>query len=294
MTEQYISRQPNIEEKEAYQIRDLMQKNPDWGRTRLSIELCKHWNWRYTNGNPKAISCRDLLRKLDRKKIITLPPPLRATGWKTGSRINIQEVEHSSESIDTNIKSILPVKIKIAENREEYALFNHLLAKYHYLGYDRTVGENIKYIIYSNNDKPLACLLFGSAAWSCAARDSYIGWSFQQRKNKLHYLTNNTRFLIAPWCKIPHLASHILGSISRRINADWQRKYGHALAALETFVEKDRFKGTCYKAANWQYLGETTGRSRNGKCNAPLVPIKDIYILPLQKKYKEILCNETN
>ena len=294
MTEKYISRQPNIEEKEVNQIRDLMQKNSDWGRTRLSIELCNLWNWRYANGNPKAISCRDLLRKLDRKKIIKLPAALRATGWKTGSRINIQEVEHSSESIHTNIESILPIKIKVAESSEEYALFNHLLAKYHYLGYDRTVGENIKYIVYSNNDNHLACLLFGSAAWSCAARDAHIGWNVQQRKNKLHSLTNNTRFLIVPWCNIPHLASHILGAISRRINADWQKKYGHTLAALETFVEKDRFKGTCYKAANWKYLGETTGRSRNGKYNAPLVPIKDVFIFPLQKKYKEVLCNGAN
>ncbi len=292
MIKKYISRQPNIEEKEINQIRNLIQDNPDWGRAKLSIELCKIWNWRYANGNPKDISCRDLLRKLDKKKIITIPPRLRASGRKTGSIINIPEVKHSTESINVKIKSILPIEIKIADKGEENALFNHLLNKYHYLGYDRTVGENIKYLVYGNAKQPLACLLFGSAAWSCAVRDSYIGWKAQQRKGHLNYLTNNTRFLIVPWCTIPHLASHILGAISRRINNDWEKKYGHSLAALETFVEKDRFKGTCYKATNWRYLGETTGRSRNDRYNNLRVPIKDVYIYPLEKKFRERLCND--
>lgn len=239
MTEQYISRQPNIEEKEAYQIRDLMQKNPDWGRTRLSIELCKHWNWRYTNGNPKAISCRDLLRKLDRKKIITLPPPLRATGWKTGSRINIQEVEHSSESIDTNIKSILPVKIKIAENREEYALFNHLLAKYHYLGYDRTVRENIKYIIYANiefENDILKARLSQNSSNSNRPPSTDIKKTIPNNREKsgkkpggqpgreginLEMVKNPDKTIIY---KLPNICPHCLKKIVRTIMQDYEKR----------------------------------------------------------------------
>lgn len=166
-----------------------------------------------------------------------------------------------------------------------------MIAQYHYLSFDVTVGENIKYMVYSRQGQLLACLLFGSSAWTCAPRDQFIGWDNPTRKANLIYTTNNTRFLILPWVKIPHLASHILGLICHFIVLDWQKKYGHPVHLLETFVEKDRFKGTCYKAANWTYVGETTGRSRNDRYNQLRVPVKDIYLHPLGKDFREVLCH---
>ena len=154
-----------------------------------------------------------------------------------------------------------------------------------------TVGENLKYMVYSAQDQLLACLLFGSSAWSCAPRDNFIGWDAKSRKLNLIYTTNNTRFLILPWVKIEHLASHVLGLVCKRIASDWQAKYGHRIYLLETFVEKSRFRGTCYKAANWTCVGQTTGRSRNDRYNKLKVPIKDIYLYPLSKNFEEVLCN---
>jgi hypothetical protein len=156
-----------------------------------------------------------------------------------------------------------------------------------------SVGENLKYMVYSAQGQLLACLLFGSSAWSCASRDAFIGWNAKSRRANLIYTTNNTRFLILPWVKVEHLASHILGLICKRIASDWQTKYGHELYLLETFVEKSRFRGTCYKAANWVCVGQTKGRSRNDRYNKLKVPIKDIYLYPLSKNFREVLCSES-
>ena len=168
--------------------------------------------------------------------------------------------------------------------------FKSYIAQYHYLGYDRSIGENIKYFVYDCTGRRIACLVFGSAAWSCKGRDKFIGWSKNSRNaNSLRYITNNSRFLIFPWIKVPHLASHILSIISRRISSDWLAKYGHPVHLLETFVQRDRFKGTCYKAANWIYVGETTGRGRDSTSKTDKLPIKDVYLYPLQKRFREKL-----
>jgi len=147
------------------------------------------------------------------------------------------------------------------------------------------VGENLKYLVKDNRDRPLACLLFGSAAWKCASRDNFIGWDRQTRRNNLGYLTNNTRFLILPWVRVPHLASHVLAKVAKRISMDWQSKYGHPLHLLETFVDRSRYRGTCYQAANWTLVGETKGRTRNDRYSTIKTSIKDIYLYPLSKHY---------
>ena len=149
----------------------------------------------------------------------------------------------------------------------------------------------MKYLVFDKNDNPLACLLFGSAAWKCASRDEYIGWSSKVREANINLVTNNMRFLILPWVKVPHLASHILSQVARRITTDWEEKYGHPVYLLETFVEKERFRGTCYRAANWTRVGETTGRSRNDRYSTLKVPVKDIYLYPLRKRFREALCH---
>jgi hypothetical protein len=279
---------PQITPVEIELIQKLISANPTWSRTRLSIELCHIWDWRHPDGQPKAISCRDLLRQLDVKGLIVLPASRQKPVFQTGRKNPVQLMLHDSTEINGNIRDILPVRLEIVqEGTFLIQEFKSLIEQYHYLGFDRNIGENLKYMAYSRQGEILACLLFGSAAWTCAPRDQFIGWNAANRRNNLIYTTNNTRFLILPWVKVPHLASHILGLIVRRIAADWQGKYGHPLYLLETFVEKDRFKGTCYKAANWNYVGETTGRSRNDRYKTLQVPIKDIYLYPLHKHFRE-------
>ena len=160
-------------------------------------------------------------------------------------------------------------------------MFNGLLAHEHYLGHRNTVGENLRYLVRDRHGRPVACALFGSAAWKCADRDAFLGWDRATRERNLQRLTNNTRFLIPGWVQVPHLASHVLGLIARRIRADWQAKYGHPIHALETFVDRSRFKGTCYRAANWLRLGETRGRTRNDRAHRIRAAIKDVYLYPL-------------
>lgn len=281
---------PQITPNEIELIKELISTNPTWGRKRLSIELCQIWKWHHPDGHPKEISCRDLLRRLDAKGLIALPPRLTKAYIKPGRPNRTQLMLHDITEIVADIKDILPVRLEMVhQGTFQIQEFKSLIEQYHYLGFDRNVGENLKYMAYNRQGKLLACLLFGSAAWACAPRDQFIGWKSQSRRNHLIYTTNNTRFLILPWVKVPHLASHILGLTVRRIALDWQRKYGHALYLLETFVEKERFKGTCYKAANWIYVGETTGRSRNDRYSKLQVPIKEIYLYPLHRHFREML-----
>lgn len=232
-----------------------------------------------------------MLRSLDAKGKIKLPEP-RFRTRQVGSRDHIEFMLHDTSSINGIIKEVLPISVEVIKDRTyESKEFKSLIGQYHYLGFDMTVGENLKYMVYSSKGQLLACLLFGSSAWACAPRDQFIGWDTSQRKSNLIFTTNNTRFLVVPWVTVPHLASHILGHICRRIRRDWEGKYGHPVYLLETFVEKERFKGTCYKASNWIYVGETTGRSRNDRYRKLKVPIKDIYLYPLSRDFKEVLSN---
>jgi hypothetical protein len=168
-------------------------------------------------------------------------------------------------------------------------LFQFLLQRYHYLGHRNCVGENLKYLVRERHGRPVACLLFGSAAWQCQPRDAFIGWTPEARRCQLPRLTNNTRFLILPWVRVPHLASHILSRVTRCLSHDWQAKYGHPIDLLETFVERDRFAGTAYRAAGWIALGATTGRGRNGPGRAPQGPVKEVYLQPLSADFRRRL-----
>jgi hypothetical protein len=171
----------------------------------------------------------------------------------------------------------------------EAGLFQFLLQRYHYLGQRNCVGENLKYLVRERHGRPVACLLFGSAAWQCQPRDAFIGWTPAARRRQLSRLTNNTRFLILPWVRVPHLASHILSRVTRRLSQDWQAKYGHPIHLLETFVERDRFAGTAYRAAGWIAVGATTGRGRNGPGRAPQGPVKEVYLQPLSADFRRRL-----
>jgi hypothetical protein len=189
------------------------------------------------------------------------------------------------------LEELQPVRLELLSAGSAGAtLFRFLLQRYHYLGHRTCVGENLKYLARDRQGRPVACLLFGSAAWKAAARDHWIGWEPQQRRRNLHLLTNNMRFLVVPWAKVPHLASHVLAQVTSRLSADWQAKYGHPIYLVETFVECARFRATCYRAAGWNPLGLTTGRTRNDEGTGRRVPIKAIYVRPLRPDAPRRLC----
>jgi hypothetical protein len=282
------NRRPTISEETIKQIKTQIRDHPDWGRSRLSRELCKMWDWRSEAGQLKDISCRDMLRTLDAKGDIALPPA-KFTSHKVGVKPLIQLKFHDTVAVDGELKAIMPLSVELASTISQIADFKSYIEQYHYLGYGQSVGECMRYIVRTNQDIIVACLLFGSSAWRCASRDKHIGWSDSARTSKLHYVTNNTRFLILPWVKVPHMASHILSLISRHVSADWQIKYGHPIYMLETFVERERFAGICYKAANWIRVGETTGRGRDSVTKKAVLPIKDVYIYPLSRNYRKKL-----
>ena len=221
-------------------------------------------------------------------------PPKRRLGALRGR--SAKESEQISlfdmTPVETSLKAVMPLRVEIADARGRIGEFKTLVGQFHYLGYGRSVGECMRYLVRSRDGTPLACLMFGSSAWRCAPRDKFIGWSDEERRSKLYLTTNNTRFLILPNARIPHLASHVLSLISRRISQDWQTKYGHPLHILETFVERDRFRGVCYRAANWLRVGETAGRGRDDIDRTASLPIKDVYLYPLRKKYRQLLCSK--
>ena len=271
-------------------IRSLLAEHGDWCRTRISEELCRRWDWRNGQGRFKDMAARTLLLKLERAGLIQLPK--RRGPSSNGSRNRTPPlVAHATDSIRCALRDLRPLRVSIVgPGSEDLRLFNCLLSRYHYLGHRNTVGENIRYLVRDCTGRPVGCALFGSAAWKCAARDAWIGWDHGRREANLGFLTNNTRFLVLPWVTVPHLASHLLATLVRRVRADWQVKYGHPVHALETFVESDRFKGTCYRAANWLRLGSTQGRTRNDRNHCLRATVKDVYLYPLSSDFRRELC----
>lgn len=272
-------------------VREIIVSNPSWRRTRISQELCSRWGWFNHLGQPKDMACRSMLLKLEAKGYITLPArssfPLNGLQHRS-----IPDINPDTTSIAASLRDLLPLSIEIVKGKDSLALFCHLLSRYHYLGYSVTVGESMKYLIKDKFGRPLSCVLFGSSAWKVACRDSYLGWKKECRERSLYLVTNNMRFLVLPWVTVAHLASHILGRIARRIRKDWVERYGHTVVLLETFVDTSRFRGTCYRAANWRYAGQTKGRSRNDRFNDLRVPVKDVYLYPLTPHFREILADE--
>jgi hypothetical protein len=270
-------------------IQQLIADNPTLSRWKLSIALAEAWDWRNAKGDLKDMASRTLMLKLHERGHIGLPPRRRTTVSRM--KRQIQLVLHDTTPIHTVLKALQPLQvINVLPKSEHEALYTCLLASHHYLSYTSSVGENMKYLVLDNQGRPLACLLFGSSAWSCADRDAVIGWDQPTRRRNLNFTTNNSRFMICPWVRVDHLASHILGLVARRIQQDWMARYAHPVVCLETFVERDRFRGTCYQAANWQCVGQTQGRSRNDRFKTLSVPIKNIYLYPLRRDYRQWLC----
>jgi len=268
-------------------IRALMAAHPDWGRFRLSVHIAEQWNWRNAAGRLKDMAARTLLLKLERRGFLELPRRRCGGGSRPTPRPTAELLAVETEPlIQGPLVPLLPLSLVRVDGSRERRLLARFLGQFHYLGYRRPVGENLQYLARDRHGRPLACLVFGAAAWKCAPRDQYLGWDAASRAARLSRIANHMRFLILPWVRVKHLASHLLGLAARRVSADWQDKYGHAIDLLETFVEAGRFTGTCYRAANWVWVGQTQGRSRNDQAHAQSVPRKDVYLYALARSLR--------
>jgi hypothetical protein len=271
-----------VETEDLVWLRTWIEGNPDWSRKQIARELCLAWQWRDGKGRLKDFAARSLLLKLAEGGRIVLPPlrTRRKGGWCLAP-VGAPPGWAEPAPWEGALEELRPLSFELVEaGTEGQRLWSFYLSRYHYLGL-RIVGENVGYLVRERTGRVVACFLFGAAAWRCAARDRHLGWATAERAAGLGAVANNTRFLILPWVRVPHLASHLLGLVARRIDADWRAKYQHGLRWLETFVERDRFLGTCYRAANWVWVGETTGRSRQDREMSLSVPVKDVYLYRL-------------
>ena len=276
-------------------IRQLIAEHPGWSRNKLSIALSEQLEWRTASGQLRDMAARHLLNKLAARQWIELPARQKRGGKQCLRILENQQLEFFSASppelIAQSLASLQPLKFVLIEPRQPGAAdFVRYLAQHHYLGFGGNTGTKLCYLVRDRQGRDLACALFSAAAWQVRARDAFIGWSATQRRERLGLVVNNSRFLILPHVQTPHLASHILGRLLRRVRQDWQRKYALAPALAETFVERERFAGTCYRAANWQCVGQSCGRSRGDREHRLQVPIKDIYLYALQKDFRQRLC----
>lgn len=271
-------------------IRELIATHPEWSRRRLSQALCEAWDWRNSAGQLKDMASRTLLLKLEQRGEIQLPAR-RQTPVNRMRQTQTAPYEGDVSPYSKLLAQVGPLLLtEVSQNRCQRRELAAALSQFHYLGFGGTVGENLQYTVRDQKGQLLAGVVFGSAAWKCQDRDQFIGWTAEERRKNLFLLTNNTRFLIMPWVTVPHLASWTLAAVLRRLSRDWKLKYGHPIYLVETFVERDRFRGTAYRAANWSRVGATTGRTRQDRYSSIQTPVKEVYLYPLTPKFKERLC----
>lgn len=270
-------------------IRQLIAAHPTLSRRRLSAELCRAWNWVQPNGALCDMVCRGLLLALHRAELIQLPAP-RCQPHNNAilHRRTRTAVAIDQSPLECSLASLGPLELRQVRRADGEGLFGQLLAQHHYLGYSRPVGEHLKYLVWAQ-DRPVACLAWSSAPHHLAPRDQLIGWTPAQRDRNRHLIAYNTRFLILPWVKVPHLASHLLGRVARVISADWQSLYHHRIHLLETFIDPGRFRGTCYRAANWRCVGLSTGRGHRTPSRQPNRSIKELWLYPLSRDFRDQL-----
>jgi len=269
-------------------IKELIRGNPADSRRRLSKKLCEAWNWVQPNGALRDMVCRGFLLQLHRAGYIKLPPIKVKPNNPLAKRKRPLKVDVDQTPICTKLSKIQPLEIRQVRRTPYEKLFNSLIDRHHYLGYCHPVGEHLKYIVFTEG-RPIACLSWSSAPRHIGCRDKFICWSADIRKKNLHLIAYNSRFLILPWVQIRHLASHLLGRVAKVVSADWERVYSHRIYFLETFVDTERFRGTCYKAANWIYLGDTTGRGKNDQTHKVNRSIKAVWGYPLSVDFREVL-----
>jgi hypothetical protein len=275
-------------------IRKLIAGNPGLSRRALSAKLCEAWNWRQSNGALCDMVCRGLMLHLHRAGHIELPP----VRWVNPNPLARPRAERSNPvpvlvdqtELESKLADIRPLEFEQVRRTAEEKLFNSLLDRYHYLGYTQPVGEHLKYVVYAQN-RPIACLAWSSAPRHLGPRDRFIGWKAEARRRNIRFLAYNTRYLILPFIRVEHLASHILGCMARLLPRDWERIYGHSVYYLETFVDPGRFRGTCYRAANWSCLGLTAGLGKDSRKKQPNRSLKEVLGYPLRKDFRQLLGN---
>jgi hypothetical protein len=278
----------NVSEEDILYIRELIGAHPHASRRTLSTKLCEAWQWRQANGALRDMVCRGLLLMLHRAGGITLPPVDYVRHNPLAHRARPEPALIDQTPIESRLRELEPLEFQPVRRSAHEPLFNSLMEEHHYLGYEQPVGEHLKYLVWAKS-RPIACLAWSSAPRHLASRDRYIGWSAEARRRNIRFLAYNTRFLILPWVRVEHLASHILGRMAARISEDWQRMYGHPIYFLETFVDPERFRGTCYRAANWALLGRTTGRGKQSNSYVPNRSIKEVLGYPLTRKFRDLL-----
>jgi hypothetical protein len=269
-------------------IRELIAAHPRASRRRLSEKLCEAWQWRQANGALRDMVCRGLLLMLDRAGQIDLPPVKFMPHNPLVKRARPEPIPVDTAPIVAPLAKLRPVKIEQVRRTDHERLFNSLIEQYHYLAYEQPVGEHLKFLVWVQG-RPIACLAWSSAPRHLGSRDRYIGWSAEARRRNIRFLVYNTRYLILPWVRVPHLASHILGLMTSQLSPEWERMYDHPVYFAETFIDPTRFRGTCYRAANWKFLGLTTGRGKNDHTYKPNRPIKEVLGLPLTARFRELL-----
>jgi len=286
----FAHRGRNVSLAEIEFIRQLIAAHPHLSRRRLSAKLCAAWNWVQPNGVPRDMVARSLMLELHRAGHIQLPakrmsPPNNAARHRAPAL----ELPLEARPLDCSLARLGPLEIRQVRRTPAEKLFGSLMEGHHYLAYTQPVGEHLKYLIYAQGT-PIACLAWSSAPRHLGPRDRFIGWSAAQRRANIHLLAYNTRFLILPWAKVPNLASHMLAQVGGRIAADWQELYHHPVHLLETFIEPDRFRGTCYRAANWIYLGLTAGLGKDSRSPVPNRSFKQLWVYPLRRDFRRQLC----
>lgn len=276
-------------------IRDLRREHPYWTRRQLSDRLVEEWHWRNEAGRAKDMAARTLLLKLQARGLIDLPAPRNGNGNRQrGARAprltQTQLLPFQPEPIACALAALQPLALEWVAGLDQRRRVARLLEAYHYRGFSGAVGENIQYLIRDRQGREVAVMVFGAAAWKVADRDRFIGWSVAQRRQGLSRIANQQRFLILPWVRVPHLASHALALALERLGGDWQTRYGHPIWLVESFVEQDRFTGASYRAAGWQCVGQTTGRTRQDRDRTLSVPLKSVWVKALHPRFREHLC----
>ena len=269
-------------------IRELVAVHPGLSRRKLSAKLCGVWNWRQANGALRDMVCRGMLLMLERAGHIELPAVRVRPNNPLAKRVRPAPVLIDTTPMAGRLSELRPLEFVQVRRTADESLFNSLIEEHHYLGYEQPVGEHLKYVV-SAQGRPVACLAWSSAPRHLGARDRYLGWSAEARKRNIRLIAYNTRFLILPWVRVEHLASHILSRMTARLSADWEQLYGHPLHFAETFVDPERFRGTCYRAANWVEMGKTTGRGKDDQTKRPNRSIKDVLGYPLTRRFRELL-----
>jgi len=275
-------------QQELETIRRIIVEDPQQSRAHISRLVCKALRWYKPDGGLKDMSCRVALLRMHKKGLLTLPQPTHRQE-KCRPRIQISTLTNPKTPITAPVEALPDLHLEVVTAREKSALFREYIHRYHYLGYTPLPGAQLRYLALSNG-QILALFGFGAAAWKTLPRDNFIGWNHDQRQKRLHLIVNNARFLILPWVNSKNLASKLLAMVAKRIPEDWSRLYSYKPVLLETFVESHRFHGTCYKAANWIYVGQTKGRGKLDIHNSASLPKKDIFLYPLTPTFKEILC----